>query len=349
MSFDNQKLTKFDLYDTVTMSQNNTGWNEAYSTMQRASIDDWKKAVRLHQTMIDRKNGTAKKRQKEDRKVKTFWYAKSPKRFFRKKNGGRQPAIRSFPKLIVQNSTMNLEDHALRLKTNEFDGMECLSFQIIETTKKITKRIRPENRTYELRVQFQHYQEPRTEGSTIGIDIGVHNMLATAPLEIRSMKLVKITHDAKRYKHDDINHLLSKRSRVKRNGRKWTKITRKIKRLLKRQQNVKTDCIRQTISKKLEGAKTVVIEDLDVASMLAKVKNSGIVPKKGRSGTKAGKSAVHRRGRNKGSRGLRRAVQNASLGTLFNFGYLARASGIRFNQIHKFEQSLQDGWQSACV
>ncbi len=71
-----------------------------------------------------------------------------------------------------------------------------------------------------MHVQFPHYPQPKTEGSTIGIDVGVHNMLATATLEDRSMKLVKMTHDAKRYKHDEISRLLSKRSRLKRNGRK---------------------------------------------------------------------------------------------------------------------------------
>ena len=308
MSFDNRKLTKFDLYDTVTISRNETGWNETYAQMQRASIDDGRKAVRHHQAMIDRRNRMAKRRQKEGRNVRTIQYAKSPKRFFRKKNGGRQPAIRSFQKLKVQNGTMKFGDHALRLKTSEFDGMECLSLQIIETTKKITKRTRPEDRTYKLCVQFLHYPEPRTEGSTMGIDIGVHNMLATATLEGRLMKLVKMAHDAKRYKHDDISHLLSKRSRLKRNGRKWAKLTRKIKRLLKRQQNVKTDCIRQTISKEMKGAKTVVIENLNVASMLAKVKSSWIVPKKGQP------KQTPKHGRKRGSRGLRRAVQNASLG-----------------------------------
>ena len=203
---------------------------------------------------------------------------------------------------------MKFGDHALRLKTNEFDGMECLSFQIIETTKKLTKRTRPEDRTYEMRVQFPHYPEFKMEGDTVGIDIGVHNMLATATLEGHSMKLVKMAHDAKRYKHDDINRLLSKRSRLKRNGRKWSKITRKIKRLLQYQQNVKTDYIRQTVSAELKGAKTVVIENLNVASMLAKVKASGIVPKKRQS------KQTPKHGKKRGSRGLRRAVQNASLG-----------------------------------
>ncbi len=309
MSFDNQKLTKFDLYKTVTTLRNETGWNEAYVGIQRASIDDGRKAVRLHQTMIDRKNRAAKKKEKEGRKARTIQYSKSPKRFFRrKKNGGRQPAIRSFQRLKVKNGTIKFGDHALRLKTNEFDGMECLSLQTIETTKKLTKRTRPEDRTYKLCVQFPHYPEPRMKGDTMGIDVGVHNMLATATLEGRSMKLVKMAHDAKRHKRDDISRLLSKRSRLKRNGRKWTKITRKIRRLLKRQQNVKTDCIRQTVSAELKGAKTVVIENLNVASMLAKVKNSGIVPKKGQP------KQTSTRGRKRGSRGLRRAVQNASLG-----------------------------------
>ena len=128
------------------------------------------------------------------------------------------------------------------------------------------------------------------------------------------MKLIKMPHDAKRYKHDKINYLLSKRSILKRNGREWTELTRKIKRLLKRQQDVKTDFIRQTVPEELKGAKTVVVENLNVASMLVKVKSSGIVPKKEQSKPKAGKTDIFKHGRKHGSRGLRRAVQNASLG-----------------------------------
>ena len=96
MSFDNRNLTKFDLYKTVTALRNETGWNEAYAGMQRASIDDGRKTVRLHQSTIDRKNRKAKRRQKKGRKARTIQYAKSPRIFFWKKNGSRRPVIRSF-------------------------------------------------------------------------------------------------------------------------------------------------------------------------------------------------------------------------------------------------------------
>lgn len=79
MSFDNRNLTKFDLYKTVTAMRNETGWNEAYVSMQRASIDDGRKTVRLHQSTIGRKNRLAKKK---GGKAKVIQYAKSPKRFF---------------------------------------------------------------------------------------------------------------------------------------------------------------------------------------------------------------------------------------------------------------------------
>ena len=95
MSFDNGKLTKFDLYDAVTTLRNNTGWNDAYSKMQRASIDDGRKTVRLHQSNVDRKNRMAKRKQKEGKNARTIQYAKSPKRFFRKKHSGRQRCSRS--------------------------------------------------------------------------------------------------------------------------------------------------------------------------------------------------------------------------------------------------------------
>ena len=309
MSFDNRKLTKFDLYKAVTTLRNETGWNLAYNQMQRASINDGRKAVRLHQSTIDKKNRLARKKGK---KAKPIRYAKSPKQFFRKKNDDGQSAIKSFQKLKIKNGTMKFGDFTLKLKTNEFDGMECLSYSVVEITRKITRRTRPEDRTYELHVQFLHYPHLKTDGSTIGIDIGVHNMLAIAMLEDRSTELRKMPHDAKRYKHDEISRLLSKRSKVKKHGRKWAELTRKVKRLLAYQQNVKTDCIRQTVSEELKSAKTVVVENLNITSMLTKVKSSGIIPL-----NKLHRQTAPKKGNNpkrNGGRGLRRAVQNASLG-----------------------------------
>lgn len=72
---------------------------------------------------------------------------------------------------------MKFGDFTLKLKTNKFDCIECLSYSVVETTKKITRRTRPEDRTYVLRVQFPHYPRLKTEGNTVGIDIGVHNIL----------------------------------------------------------------------------------------------------------------------------------------------------------------------------
>ena len=89
----------------------------------------------------------------------------------------------------------------------------------------------------------------KTEGNTVGIDIGVHNMLAIATLEDRSTKLAKMSHDAKCYKYDEISRLLSKRSKVKKHGRKWAELTRKVKRLLAYPQNVKTDCLRHSVQR----------------------------------------------------------------------------------------------------
>ena len=55
-----------------------------------------------------------------------------------------------------------------------------LSFQIIETTKKITRQTMPKDRTYRIHFQFEYVPKPNCNSKTIGIDLGARNMMGIA-------------------------------------------------------------------------------------------------------------------------------------------------------------------------
>ena len=62
-------------------------------------------------------------------------------------------------------------------KTVDIGREDIKSFQIVETTKKITKRTKSDDRTYELHVQVHVAKPERTESDVIGADVGAVNMM----------------------------------------------------------------------------------------------------------------------------------------------------------------------------
>ena len=255
LAFDNRRLSKFDAMKHMTGLRHETEWVDGVSALQRANIVDGFKTIRLAQ---------------KTRKKFHLSEITSPKPYFRKKQDKRQPAISSYQPGKIKNGIFKLGKFKLHLKTHEFDGMKCLSFQIVETTKKITKFTTPGDRTYKLHLAFPHFPVPRMDGDSIGIDLGVRNMMGIANLEESTTKLVKMPNEVKRHKHDYISALYSKRSKVKKHGRKWSEYTREIDRLTGKKSNQRTDFIRKTVKSELNGAKAVAVEDLDILSMVNK-------------------------------------------------------------------------------
>ncbi len=96
-------------------------------------------------------------------------------------------------------------------------------FQIVETTKKITRHTKPENRTYELHVQVHAAKPERARGDVIGADVGAVNMMAIHNLNQNSTVLVAPPDSARRYKGDEVDRRRSVQSKRKKRSNTWKK------------------------------------------------------------------------------------------------------------------------------
>ena len=293
LKFDNYYYTPMDLGKLVTIIRSIIDWNVGLRNMQRSWCEEGLKAVQLHRSNIDKNNENPAYKRKE--------YATSPKRFFKKKNDkGIYPAVSSYQQLKIIKGTINICSHKLDLKTREFDGMTCLSYQIVDTTEKITKYTKPENRTYKIHLQFPITPKIRTEGNIVANDIGVINTMSIADSDTKITKSVKIPQYMKLTKNDEISELLSKRSKCKKNGRRYQQYTNKISKLLGKLFCQKQDYIRKVIHELLKDCKEVYIEDLDIQDMLRKIKEQVTLPDEKRK---------YRYGK-----ALRRAINNSWMG-----------------------------------
>ena len=293
LKFDDYYYAPMDVGKFVTRIRNITGWNIGVRNMQRYWCEEGLKAIQLHRSNVDKNNENPAYKRKE--------YATSPKKFyFRKNDKGIYPAVSSYQQLKIIKGTINICGHKLDLKTHEFDGMTCISYQIIDTTEKITKYTKPENRTYRIHLQFAIYPKIRTEGSIVANDIGVINMLAFANSDTKTTEMVKMPQEMKRKEKDEIVELLSKRSKCKKNGRKYQQYTNKIAKLLGKLFYQKQDYIRKVIHELLKDCKKVYIEDLDIEAMLRKIKEQVTLPDEKRK---------YRYGK-----ALRRAINNSWMG-----------------------------------
>ena len=107
-----------------------------------------------------------------------------------------------------------------------------------------------------------------------------------------------------RPKNDRISSIQSHQAKIKKNGNKYNELQDEKERLLKTQQNIKIDCFRQTVAHEFKHAKTITAENLQVFTMLLKIINECALPANQQK---------------RGSRALRRIVQNASMGMLLDW------------------------------
>ena len=332
MAFDNENLSRFDAQKILTVLRSEIEWGRGVATMQRANLINGLKSIRLAQS---------------NRKKLGLPEIKSPNEYFRNKQYGRQPAIFSYQSLVVKDGTINVGFAKLRLKTHEYDWMKCLSYQIVEATKRINKYTKPKNRTYAIYLQFEHVPVLRTAGNAIGIDLGVTNMMGVATLEEQTAFNVKMPNRCKRHKNDEISQLQSKLSKVKKGGRRHGEITRKMKRLRGKQVNSQNDCIRNTVKQVCGGASLVAIEDLDINSMTSKKRQyhaSMKASKTKASKTKdAGKTtktcetkaAKQQKKRKPGLKGRNRSIYYSSMGKIKDWIiHFCKKHGIELHKVY---------------
>ena len=100
----------------------------------------------------------------------------------------------------------------------DVDGLDMRSFQLVETTKKITGRTEDRDRTYRLHIQVG-IKAPKPSESTVirGVDMGIVHNAATVDLDTGRHKFYDIPKDSRRSKNDEISKMYSVLSR-KRGG-----------------------------------------------------------------------------------------------------------------------------------
>ncbi len=98
-------------------------------------------------------------------------------------------------------------------------GLDMRSFQLVETTRKTTRRTEDHNRTYRLHIQIEIKAPKPSEYAVIrGVDMGIVHGAATVDLGTGNHTFHDLPKDCKRAKDDDISKMYSELSR-KRGGR----------------------------------------------------------------------------------------------------------------------------------
>ena len=192
----------------------------------------------------------------------------SPKPLFRRKQDGRQPALHSFQKLNTKGKTFDIGACKIPLR-DSFPG-QVRSFQIVETTKKITKRTKPEHRTYEIHVQYHHEPAKFHEGDAKGIDLNARNMWGTATFDNGSQQITKLPHGAKHRKYDKDSKMQSRQNKVKKNGRTYKDLQRRRRAKNEKIANKRKDFVGKSLAVQLRDMAVVIIEGLKISSMTKK-------------------------------------------------------------------------------
>ncbi len=113
-----------------------------------------------------------------------------------------------------------------------------VSFQMIDTTGKVTRKTKDGDREFKLHLQIEVPDpEPATGGGgggcKAGLDLGVRHLAAVAD-EDGNEKLYNVPGGCKRHDGDRIEQLKSLRSRCQAGSRRWKEIGRKVTHELKK-------------------------------------------------------------------------------------------------------------------
>ena len=101
----------------------------------------------------------------------------------------------------------------------DVEGLDMRSFQLVETTKKTTKRTESHNRTYRLHIQVETKAPKPSEHAVIrGVDMGIVHGAATVDLDTGRHNFHDLPKDCRRSKDDGISKMYSELSQ-KRGGR----------------------------------------------------------------------------------------------------------------------------------
>ena len=136
---------------------------------------------------------------------------------FRRK-GGRQ-SLCVFRNPVYKGNSMVMLPGIGTVKVHgDVDGLDMRSFQLVETTKKTTKRTKDHHKTYRLHIQVGVKAPKPAESDVIrGVDMGIVHGATTVDLDTGHHKFHDVPDGCRRTKNDDISRMYADLSR-KRGG-----------------------------------------------------------------------------------------------------------------------------------
>lgn len=181
--------------------------------------------------------------------------------------------------------------------------------QIVDATRKVTRRTRPEQRKYRVHLSVKgpdpHTVEPRRRSDITGVDVGVAVAAATSEGKMHRMPdETSVTAMVK--------EISRQRARLTRGSRRWQELTRRVRRLCRKRTNRRVNGSRQIAARiATQAVAEVAVEDLKPRNMRASARGTMQHP-----------------GRNVAAkRGLNRVLSRAAIGRLH--GHIERACQTR--------------------
>ncbi len=235
------------------------------------------------------------------------------------KRKGKQRSLSVFKRPVYKGDKMIMLPGIGTVKVHgDVDGLDMLSFQLVETTKKTTRRTESHNKTYRLHIQVEIKAPKPSEYTAVrGVDMGIIHEATTVDLDTGIHTFHDIPNGCRRTKNDEISQMQAELSR-KRGGRgnrrirqdtkegagggtstknnmsgnnknkarkpksrSYKDLQRKIQKKREKVANRQTNWERHASKKIADGAGTVVMEDLNLNNMTAKAKGKGSSAKTG--------------------------------------------------------------------
>ena len=168
-----------------------------------------------------------------------------------------------------QGGEHSVSSRGLVLATSEIPDSDIRSFQLVETTRKVTRLTRPEDRTFRLHVQVKEPTERAKSRAARGVDVGAVHMAATADTGGRT-HVYDLPDGARRRSGDCIDRLRGKAGRQKRRSRGWRETMRRVHARGRKIHDRQVNAERHMAKDVVKGVGTVVIEDLHPKPMTAK-------------------------------------------------------------------------------
>ena len=227
------------------------------SWIPRSAMRQGMKAVRAFRKSNFRKHFKEKSRWSGQRSL------------FRRRGGRRLPALAAFcPPIRREGNALYLPGIGLVLATSKIPDGDIRSFQLVETTRKITRLTRPDDRTFRLHVQVKEPERSESK-SARGVDVGAVHMAATADTDGRT-HVFGLPDGARRRNGDGIDRLHGKAGRQKGRSRAWRETMRRVHAKSYKIRNRQINAERHAAREIADGVGTVVIGDLHPKPMTAK-------------------------------------------------------------------------------